>query len=271
MFSETFNALIREAQFTSEVLGAGATQIRLANYATTGVYFQAFTSLSTGLERIGKLCLLVDHCIEHNGQFPTDKQMKGEIGHNIGLIYEKSQQVILKRSIVMKFLANLNDPIHLAILKVLTGFATGDRYCNINLVVGAKAGSDPVSSWFETVDIPLYAIRTSERLKKTINTNAAAIAAKFDSQVSVVHTSETGTPLIGLAEASRRTGVFKAVAPHRQLYVLQIIRYWGELLSCLQHTAMTCGISDIPYFSEIFAPYCNDDSYFRRRKTWTGL
>jgi len=59
--NETFKALLKEAQFTNEMLGSGATQIRNANYASKGVYFQAFTSLSTGLERIGKLCLMLEH------------------------------------------------------------------------------------------------------------------------------------------------------------------------------------------------------------------
>jgi hypothetical protein len=53
MISETFEALSKEAHFTREMLGAGATQIRSANYASKGVYFQAFTSLSTGLSALG--------------------------------------------------------------------------------------------------------------------------------------------------------------------------------------------------------------------------
>jgi len=76
IFKETFKALLKEAQFTKEMLGSGATQIRKANYATKGVYFQAFTNLSTGLERIGKLCLMLDHYIETNGKFPDSKYFK---------------------------------------------------------------------------------------------------------------------------------------------------------------------------------------------------
>ena len=88
MFSATFDALRKEALFTREVFGAGATQIRAANYACKGVYFQAFTSLSTGLERIGKLCLMIDHYLDNNGRFPDASYMKSEICHNIVTIYE---------------------------------------------------------------------------------------------------------------------------------------------------------------------------------------
>ena len=39
-----YDALTKEAQFTCEILCAGITQIRKANYAGRGIYFQAFTA-----------------------------------------------------------------------------------------------------------------------------------------------------------------------------------------------------------------------------------
>ena len=117
MFSETFHALVKEAQFTKEMLGSGATQIRNANYATKGIYFQAFTSLSTGLERIGKLCLMLDYYLDSCGQFPDEKYLKNEIGHNISLIYTKSLAVIHKRSMSLEYLQDLNGEIHQNILE----------------------------------------------------------------------------------------------------------------------------------------------------------
>jgi len=74
------------------------------------VYFQAFTSLSTGLERIGKLCLMLDHYIDHNRQFPDSTYMKNQIGHNIAMIYQQSKTIIAKYSISMNFLQHLDDP-----------------------------------------------------------------------------------------------------------------------------------------------------------------
>ena len=78
--NSTFVALLKEAQFTKELLGAGATEIRRASYATKGVYFKSFTSLSTGLERIGKLCLMLDHYIETGGRFPDFNYLKMRSG-----------------------------------------------------------------------------------------------------------------------------------------------------------------------------------------------
>jgi hypothetical protein len=271
VFTETFNALNKEAQFTKEMLGSGATQIRNANYAAKGVYFQAFTSLSTGLERIGKLCLMLDHFIDHSGQFPDFNYLKAEIGHKIGVIYEKSQTVVSKRRIDMRFLQKLDDPVHQTILRILTEFAQGDRYSNIDLIVGAKRQGDPIASWFKHVDMPLYETRVSMKKKSTIDGNAAVIASMLTPLVMVRHTSETGGEITDLEDASRRTGMQNAVAPFRQLYVLQVIRYWVELLSSLQYTAMRTGSEDIPFFSEVFAPFYNDDAYIRTRKTWDTI
>jgi hypothetical protein len=161
LLSAIFNALNKEAAFTKEMLGSGATQIRYANYASKGIYFQAFTSLSTGLERIGKICLMLDYYVDHNGAFPNTDYVKHEICHNLDLIYDRSIALVIKRSISMKFLPDLSDPIHQAILSVLSAFARGDRYSNINLLVGTDRQNDPIAVWFKTVDQPIYEARVT--------------------------------------------------------------------------------------------------------------
>lgn len=270
MFSETFNALNKEGQFTKEMLGAGATQIRRANYATKGIYFQAFTSLSTGLERIGKLCLMVDHRID-KGKFPDFSYMKNDIGHDIIKLYERSRDVVRRRRIEFQFLGNLDNNIHQSIMRILSDFAIGDRYSNINLVIGAKKQADPVASWYVEVDESLYQTCVSVKRKETIRRNAAVISALLSDQFMVRHTSETGAPITDVEDASSRTGMVEAVAPYRQLYVVQIIRYWAELLTALQYIAMRHDVDDIPFFSEVFAPFYNADSYIRTRKTWDAV
>lgn len=271
MFSDIFKSLLKEAQFTKEMLGSGATQIRKANYANKGVYFQAFTSLSTGLERIGKLCLMLDHFIDNDGKFPDVAYMKNEIGHKIEIIYEKSATIASKRSIIMEYLQNLDDPIHQAILKILSDFARGDRYSNIDLLVGSNQQSDPIASWYTEVDLPLYVLRVTEKKKQVIQRNAEVAGAALGQYAMVVHISETGSQITDLEDASHRTGIYQAVARYRQLYVLHIIRYWVELLVSLQYTSMQTKVDDIPYFTEVFAHFCNDDSYILTRKTWDRI
>lgn len=267
LLNDTFKALLKEGQFTKEILGAGATQIRNASYASKGVYFQAFTSLSTGLERIGKLCLMLDHYLDHGGAFPDLSYMKTTIGHKITLIYDRSRAVVLRRSIVLEYTKDLSDPIHRSILKVLSDFAEGDRYSNIDFIVGGPH-SDPVASWFREVDTPLFEGRVRAKTKEKILHNAAAVAAMVGPHSKVLHSSETGTEITDLEDASYRSGMQEAVAPHRQLNVLQVIRYWVEILSDLEFKAMKLRRDDIPFFTEIFAAFYNPDSYLRTRKIW---
>jgi hypothetical protein len=269
--NETFKALLKEAQFTNEMLGAGATQIRKANYATKGIYFQAFTSLSTGLERIGKLCLMLDHYMTHNGRFPDSNYMKNEVGHKLRLIHKKSLDIVQNRCITFRFSKNISDPIHTSIVDVISNFAEGDRYSNINLVVGSNHHGDPIAAWFNTVDTVLYEIRVSTIKKRIVEENAKQIATLMAPNSVVFHISETGEEIRNFEDASLRTGMQNAVAPYRQLYVLQIIRYWVELLTELQYKAMQLQREDIPHFSEIFAAFYNPDTYMRTRKTWEGL
>ncbi len=272
IFNETFNALKNEAQFTREMLGAGATQIRKANYGTKGTYFQAFTSLSTGLERIGKLCLMLDHYIETGGEFPDFNYMKREICHDISLIYQKSKSIVERRAIAFTFLGSLDDAIHHNILAVLSDFAEGDRYSNINLLVGRKRGDDPVARWYENVDKVIFDSCVRPNRKAKISSNAAITENLLAEGPTLVrHTSETGSDISSVHEASYRMGFFEAVAPTRQLFVLQIIRYWVELLSELQSKATQIGKEDIPFFDEIFVLFSREDAYIRTRKTWNDL
>lgn len=266
--NETVSALLREAQFTKEMLGSGATQIRQANYASKGKYFQSFTSLSTGLERIGKLCLMLDYYIETQGQFPDSKYLKTEVGHDILAIHRRSKPIVETRSVSFRFLNNLDGAIHQSILTILSDFAKGDRYSNIDLLVGSVPRSDPIGTWFEKVDQVIFESYISNAKKAKITRNAEIIDHMMGGFARVLHTSESGGEISSVQEASFRTGMQQAVAPYRQLFVLQIIRYWVELLCDVQYKAMAIGKQDIPFFGELFAPFCNDDSYIRKRKTW---
>lgn len=265
------NALLKEAMFSKELLGSGVTQIRKANYATQGLYFQAFSNLSIGLERIGKLCLTLDHFIETNGKFPTDTHLKNAIGHDLVKLYKQSQDLISKRGLKMRTLKKLNNPIHSSILNILSKFAKGDRYSNFDFLVGSSRQSDPTGEWYTKVDIQIYENDITKKKKEIIKNNAEMTEQFMSRYGMVLHTSEQGTVINNFEDASHRTGVFEAVAPKRQLYILQMIRYWVEILIELQYLSMHISHEATPYFNEIFAGFGNDDSYNRTRKTWDNL
>lgn len=265
--NDYFDALCKEAQFTGEMICAGYTQIRKANYAKRGIYFQAFTSLSTGFERIGKLCYLLIYAIEHDGSFPTDKHMKNEIGHDIIKLYKKILDFKIKNNIEYNFLQDLDKTIYQNILNVLSRFGKGDRYANIDLLINNRAYEDPISVWYRDVDLVIFQEKISDKKKDKIKTNAALIHALTSEFVMIAHKDEDGAEINEAYEGSFRTGLNDAVASYRQLYVFHIIRFFAESLQEIESIARRKHFFEIPYFNEIFRVFYNDDSYFKNRKT----
>lgn len=277
-FKSTFLAFYKEACFTKELLAIGITQLYKANYAVQGLYYQSFSCLSVGLERLEKLCLILDYCIENGGALPPEREVRGN-GHRLASLFDKCGEIAKKRNINFHFLFECGD-IHRAILKVLDDFADSPgRYANLNLLTRRADGEDEekkrekdcARKWYETVDKALYETRVSERKKMQIHRNARIIGREMAAFTDAMFLSEEGKTLTDLTEASARTGVWQAVAPYRQLYVLQIVRYLTELIEDLGLLATSSGGMEIPFFGEIFGLFYNKDSYFLGRKTWDTL
>lgn len=270
-YSKEFIALLDEALFTKDILGIGVTQLYKANYAQRGIYYQTFICLSTGIERIGKLCLILDSYIENNGKFPNENYIRKH-GHRIEGLYESCCEIAKNRGLHFRFSSELQDPIHQTMISILQAFAeSSGRYHNINIIANKNMNNDCIKRWKEEVDIELFRKKVSKRKKEKIEKNAKMVGALLDDNAVVNHISETGEGLYEAIDASRETGMWEAVAPYRQLYMLQIIRFFVEILVELSYEAMqvTGGEKEeIPYFSEVFGLFYNSDAYFRSRKTW---
>jgi len=256
-----FTAFLNEADFTKELLAIGVTQLGKANYAAKGRYYQAFSCLSVGLERMEKLCLVLDYYVANNGAFPPERYIR-ENGHNIASLFEKCREIAEKRGFRFYFSFDYKN-IHREIISVLTDFsASSGRYANLNALTENSSDSfekDCARKWYEKVDIKLYAAEVSERQKRKIETAARAAKQRMESYTDVYHFTEAGKLLTEIEEGSFRTGIFEAVAKYRRLYMLQIIRYLTELIEMLGHKASGVKGNEIPLFSEIFGLFYNED------------
>ncbi len=269
--NEKFRTLIEEGQFTNQILGSGVTLLGKANYAEKGYYFTSFTAISTGLERIGKLCLILDFYIQNSGKFPSEKVLKYEIGHNLEKLYEKSVVLVDRYQIEHEYLEKVESDICQNILRILSKFAKGDRYSNLDLLVNGKHKSDPIRDWNNFIDKKLFEKRVSKSKKEKIVWNSKIAGELLNAFSSVNHFSESRKKIANVEQASFLTGMYEAVSKYRQLYVLHIIRYWVIILRELQYEAMQLNRQEIPFFSEIFAIYFNSDRYFLTRKTYDSL
>ena len=271
-YNKTFLAFLEEAQFTKEILAIGVTQLHKANYAAKGIYYQTFTCLSTGIERLEKLCLVLEHYVQNQGVLPSEKYIRA-YGHKIPDLYTACREVANRQKIEFHFRYEMDEKIHQAIIDLLGSFAeTSGRYSYLNILLGKEDKSnDCIEQWFNNVDMPLYNKQVSHRRKSGIESRASIIGNVINQVAITSYITEDKIEVRNAIDASQRTGIWEAVAPYRQLYVLQIIRYLTELLRELGYKAMAIRSEDIPHFGEIFAIFYNDNAYFRSRKTWDKL
>ena len=117
----------------------------------------------------------------------------------------------------------------------------------------------------------LYKKHTTKRKKHAIKENSKTTSEIISKPSMVWYTSEQGTEINSYTDASHRTGIFEAVSPKRQLCVLQIIRYWFDILFKLQYLSMHIDHDATPYFNEILGGFGNCDQYFRSRKIWDTI
>jgi hypothetical protein len=271
LFNSVFLAFLKEAQFTRELLAIGVTQLYKANYADKGLYYLAFTCLSTGLERIAKICLILDYFINNNGALPNENYVRKQ-GHKINSLFKICSHIVEYHDISLNFLTTLDGEIHQSIFQVLTDFAhSSGRYSDIDILTGKRRDSNCMQKWYQTIDLALYEKCIALKKRLVIEERAKTIGTALAQFASFYYIDEDNNFLDDPVEASKRTEIWKAVAPHRQLYMLQIIRYFSEIIINLGDRARKIRPEDIPYFSEIFAGFYNDDTYFKSRKMWDNF
>jgi hypothetical protein len=260
--------LISEAGLAAEAIAFGATVLGRANYAHQGYYAQAFFSLSVGLERSGKLALLLDYALDNQGAFPSGQVLRS-YGHNLKKLLARSEAIAQKRGIDAQLPASA---IHDGILSTLTDFATNvTRYYNLEYIAGEPAATSrdsPIASWYKNVTTPVLAKHYGHQRRIRVEERARAIEAMTGSITLVRFHSEKGELINSVYDGSRRTGERNAAIPWERMYVLQFGRFVGRVLGDLGH--LTQGtLPDVPYMSDFFRIFNNSDSYFRSRKVWS--
>lgn len=265
--NEIFNALLKESQFTSEMLSAGYEQIGKANYTQKGIYFQAFTSLSTGIERLGKICIILECIIKNNGNLPKEEYMKREIGHDLEKIYCRIKGIKEKYDIKLNGLQDLEGNIYKKIINILSRFGKGDRYSNIDLITNKQNYVDPITAWYKEIDLEIFDTKIKKSQKDYIKSTSKFLDNILSEDSMVVHTGENGNEINTIYEYNYQSQIYYAVEKYRRIYVYQIIRYFVEILIYLQYFIQRNNIYEIPFFSEIFYIYYWDEKYIKRRKT----
>lgn len=209
-----------------------------------------------------------------SGSIPNENYIRKH-GHNLIGLYKSCYEIAENRDIRFRFLNSLETDVQQKMLSILNSFAeSAGRYHNINILTNANIKEDCMKRWKIEIDDVLYNECVSVKKKRKIEENARMIADIGERFTLVEYISEEGEVMNNIKEASEQTGIWEAVAPYRQLYMLQIIRFFVEILIALCYEAMKVkdkGKIDIPYLSEVFGLFYNSDAYFRSRKTWDKI
>jgi hypothetical protein len=268
-FDTIWRAITREASSAAEHMAIGATAIGRARHDRVSVYAQAFFALSVGFERSAKLAVAIDHALD-GGEFPTRAQLRG-YGHNLRRLLQAVEEIHGRRALALRHGGLPETSVHLAIVDVLTSFATNvTRYYNLE-VLGADSGSardDPIASWYSDVTLPVLDLHYSKQRAERDGLRAA-FAAEVLGSVSVVRgVAETGESINTVAEATLRSLQAEAARPWERMYVMQIARFLGATLVKLADLAHETKLP-VPFLEEFFFIFAQDDAYFRSRKTWS--
>jgi hypothetical protein len=266
-----WQALANEAGLAAEHLGVGATALGRANYAQKAYYAQGFFALSVGLERACKLSLVVNHALEHDGRYPSNEEVK-RYGHDLSSLLKAADGVAERLEAKSDERLPRSD-IHDGIVGTLSNFANSlTRYYNLDLVTdaaGVTDREDPIVEWLRRVTEPVLALHYSERSLRRHLARAMTVEEMAGPYMSVRFLAEDGTPIQSAGAASQRAAETEFARRWERMYVLQLARFVGSVLSELGFRAQAQGLEDIPCFSEFFGLFHNSDAYFRDRKTWS--
>lgn len=263
-----FIALAREASLAAGLIGNGVTTLRKSNFSQAGLYYDAFFNLSIGLERCGKMVILLDHYFD-NKKFMNDNKMKNKYGHNLKKIHRKSLDIAHKYCTDENIFPQ-ND-IHERIIQSLSIFAKSTRYYNLNSICSGvyEDDQDPVSNWWQNVCEFILLRHYNKNTRKQHEQLASSLQELMENSSIVRHTSETLQPITSIGEATQHAGEVLIAQQWSQFYCLQICRFYARILGILGRKRYEDHKNHfIPELKEFFVIFDQPDSQLKKKKTW---
>jgi hypothetical protein len=270
-FAPQWHALGREAELAAEQLATGVTVLGRATHAQKGLYTQAFFALSIGFERLGKLILVADHAIRNDGNWLTDKELRGN-GHDVAALLEACEPIARLHVSEHKFGTRPNTPIHESIIKILTEFGKTTRYYNLSSLNHSATRNmrEPIEAWWQDVGRVILQYHYTAAQQKKDKLRAEIFGALMADFSRVIHHDEAGNLIGDIKTLMTHAGATAIVQRYGRLYVMQLIRWLATILAELSFKgAYKHRIEALLGLEERFRIFGNDDKYLRGRKTWS--
>ena len=261
-------ALAREISLAAQTLCAGLTALRRANAAKTGLYYEAFFNLATGLERLCKIVLIVDYAIDHDGEFLTDSGLS-KFGHDIQDLVCETTRIRAKHHYNATLAQFPNDEVVTLAINFLSEFAKGTRYYNLDfLQKKSNTHHDPLHRWHDVVGSEILRKHYTERMSENHHAIAKDVGKELEPNVSVHLAMEDGSMITNVTSMLVHNQETEVVQRWAQFYILRLVRYLSMLISDLESESHRRNLKSVPYLSEFLCPFRVPDRDFKRRKTW---
>ncbi len=266
-----FQALNREASLALEATRVGLEAISKAHSSRQGLYLQGFFNLATAIERIGKIAIIVDHALENNGQFPQDKTLRA-VGHDVLDLTKNMQTMRLRYADSDAFGAFPDDDFVPAMLEILSDFATGARYYNLDSLVqgvGLKRSlGNPVAVWQQRVSLPILE-KHYTGIRRERGDGLAAIIGERMAPFSMVRGwDESGNHISDVTAMLTGSQAARHIQRWTPFYLCRLFRFYTMLLKSLSYASLEKQVPFIPWMGDHFGRFVNDDAFFKKYKVW---
>ncbi|WP_048255701.1 hypothetical protein [Pectobacterium brasiliense] len=221
---EKYRRFVDEVDFSRQLLGIGLTCLRKANFATRGLYFQALSGVSLGLERFMKLCLMLDD-YNQNGKYTSRKELK-DYGHDLNLLFKLVSDRVA-------FPSGLHG-IHYRVMDLLTKFANSSRYSNIDFITNDH-DNDPMRFWYNEIDKKIYDELLTARQRNLID-NKCELYRNFGEALPgfvIGYYDENRDSINSPGELNYLLKRSEMLAGYRVLLVIEIIEYLYKIMNSM--------------------------------------
>ncbi|MEV3855036.1 hypothetical protein AB0J38_12005 [Streptomyces sp. NPDC050095] len=235
--------------------------MRKANFAEPKHYYGAFFEYTIGLERVIKLALIVDHCVE-NEDFPSSDRHLRRYGHSLTELMAALPGLRERLAPTARVWEAPDGAVADAALSALSDFARATRYYNIDVLTGKEPTSDPVERWFTEVGVPLLAARKGGPSVLW----AKRVDDELGDSMQIRFTDAMGAPLNDLEGLARVSRDSEFVAKEGTFICAKWARCAISVL-CSRAEQASQEFA-LPYFEEFFYPLLLEDSALKKRKTF---
>ena len=267
-----FYLLAQECDLAKGALLGAFTAFSYMDVSKPGTMYSAFFQAATGLERLMKLVLVVDHNVKHDLNNPTDGQLKN-IGHDLVVLYDRCAAIAGELSLVTPRWFQEEHDLERKMLVFLSRFAKMARYYNLDAISGQKKTPDPIGEWVRIHQLIAEKYIRYE-VRETLNKEAIVYCDNLKAHGFARWHDGQYMPFV---DVCYRSSLLQKANPYCVWTLVSILKPFYNLLDMLCDQAHEMEVSKgidgpvIPYVTEFFPFLLTTLELVKRRKAWTGL